>query len=240
MSVVVGHDAIRANILHLPAGQVAGYTTGTDGSGGTVDIRWRASDWNAHPGAVRICQDPGATDQTADILDVESGAATVADCAPWAAKAHGNYTSAARPGQRIPAIYTSASNVTAVANALTAAKLTGVGLWVANWNLTQAQAYADVVNAAGPFPIIGVQWASGPFYDTNVFSGSWLGRVSAAAGTGSHTHKTVAGDTLGSISDSRKMDIWTWLEEQQDLSIEQATHLVRHAAPEVGSTWRSA
>jgi hypothetical protein len=194
MSVAVVHDAIHANIGHLPPGVAAGYTTGS------ADIRWTAADWAAHPGAVRICQDTGS-DVTADCLDVERGAATNGEAAPWFKAAEKAYLAADRPGQRSPAIYTSASNVTPLVNALTAGGVThGAALWVANWNLSQAQAYADVVNAAGPFPIIGVQWSSGAFYDTNVFSGTWLARVSAA---GYHKHLTVAGDTLGKLAGSR-------------------------------------
>ena len=180
MSVVVGHDAIHANIGRLPPGPCAGYTTGTDGSNGTVDIRWRAADWAAHPGAVRICQDSG-TDHTADCLDVERYAATNSGAAGWCKYAEKAYLAGQRPGQRSPAVYTSASNVTPLVNALIAGGVrSGCGLWVANWNLTQVQAYADVMNAAGPFPVVAVQWSSGQYYDTDVFSGSWLARVSEA------------------------------------------------------------
>jgi len=173
MAVVVGHDAIHLNIGHLPPGQQAGYTTGS------ADIRWTSGDWKAHPGAVRICQDSGS-DHTADALDVERGAGTNSQAAPWFRAALAAYHAAARPGQRSPAVYTSASNVTPLVNALLAGGVTsGVSLWVANWNLSLPQAYADVTAAAGPYPIVGVQWSSGQYYDTNVFSGTWLARVSA-------------------------------------------------------------
>lgn len=178
MSVVIGHDAIHANISHLPPGQAAGYTTGTP------DIRWASADWAAHPGAVRICQDINASDHTADCLDIERFAASSAEAAGWYKAAQAAWFAGTRPGQRSPALYTSASNVTPLVNALIAGGVTsGPGLWVANWNLTQAQAYADVVNAAGPFPIIAVQWASGAFYDTDVFSGTWLAKVSTGGPT---------------------------------------------------------
>ena len=177
MSVVVGHDSIHANIGHLPSGQSAGYTTGS------ADIRWTNSDWNAHPGAVRICQDSG-TDHTADCLDVEQGAATNTQAAAWFKAAEKAYAAADRPGQRSPAIYTSASNVTPLVNDLIGAHITsGCALWVANWNLTDAQAVADVENGAGPFPIIGIQYHSGATYDTDVFSGTWLATVSSAGPT---------------------------------------------------------
>ena len=98
MAVVAGFDAIHANIGHLPRGaQAAGYTTGSS------DIRWVAADWAAHKGAVRICQDSGS-DHTADVLDVESGAATNVDAAMWVPRAQAAYKAAARDGQRKPAV----------------------------------------------------------------------------------------------------------------------------------------
>jgi hypothetical protein len=172
MSVVIGHDAIHLNVSRLPHGQTAGYTTGSS------DIKWTSSDWAAHPQGVRICQDSG-TDHTADVLDVETGAATNTNATHWHSSAVAAFNAATRPGQRYPAIYTSASNVTPLVNALIAAGIkSGVGLWVANWNLSDAEAVAEVQNAAGPFPIIGVQFQSGQYYDTSVFSSTWLEHVS--------------------------------------------------------------
>jgi hypothetical protein len=166
-------DAIRANISHLPKGQAAGYSTGH----GTVP--WGAAEWKAHPGAVRICQDPGATDTTADILDVESHAAGVGTCARWAEAAAANVAAGKRPGQRHPAIYMSLSMVTPVVNALVHGGIAeGVSLWVANWNLTEAEAAALVQHAGGPFPIIGVQYRNAGTYDVSVFSRAWLDAVS--------------------------------------------------------------
>ena len=194
MAVTVGHDAIHANVSHLPPGQAAGYTTGTP------DIRWTAADSGAHPGWVRICQDTGS-DHTADVLDVERYAATNADAAAWVPRARASFTSAGRPGQREPAVYTSASNVTPLVNALVAQKITsGVNLWVANWNLTDAQAVADVQNGAGPFPVVAVQFHSGQFYDTDIFSLTWLHRTSAA---GPHRHVTASMTTFGQLAASR-------------------------------------
>jgi hypothetical protein len=50
----------------------------------------------------------------------------------------------------------------------------GVGLWVANWNLTETQAIADVQNASGPFPIIGIQYSNGTYYDYDAWANPWL------------------------------------------------------------------
>ena len=168
-------DAIHANIAHLPKGQAAGYSTGTG------PVPWTPADWAAHPGAVRICQDPRATDPTADVLDVEAGAATLAVCARWAEAAAANYAAGKRPGQRHPAIYTSLSNVTPVVNALIAGGITeGPCLWIAHWGITQDQAATVVQIAGGPFPVIGVQYRNAGLYDVSVFSELWLGTVSGS------------------------------------------------------------
>ncbi len=173
IATVPVYDAVHANIGHLPHGQAAGYSTGT----GVVP--WTAADFKAHPGAVRICQDPPASDTTADVLDVEAGAATIADVARWSEAAAANYASGKRPGQRHPAIYMSLSAVTTVVNALIAGGITeGPGLWIAHWGITEAEARALVQFAGGPFPVIGVQYRDAVTYDVSVFSVPWLTAVS--------------------------------------------------------------
>src|SRR5260370_16008426 len=107
-------DATHENIGHLPHGQAAGYVTGSP------SIKWTPADWAAHPGAVRIAQSPLLTADEApyaDVLDVEAFAATAAYCAPWARNAQAAFSNAARPAQRHPAIYASASIIPAVVNA---------------------------------------------------------------------------------------------------------------------------
>ena len=172
---VVCYDAIRGNIPSLPQGapQYAGYSTGLG------EVPWTEADFAGHATALgpclRIDQDPAASDPTADILDVEDGAATIPDCPWWAKRALADFKSARRPGQRSPAIYCSASNVSAVVNSLISGGITsGIGLFVANWSLTEAQALADVLAAAGPFPITGIQFTDDGPYDTSVFSTAWL------------------------------------------------------------------
>ena len=171
------YDAIRVNAASLPPGHAAGYATGTG------IVPWGAAEWAAHPGAVRIDQDAAASDHTADVLDVESGAATIADCAPWAKAALASYRAGTRPGQRSPAVYMSESAVTPVVNALIAGGVTGVGLWVANWNLDQAGAESAVTAGRGPFPVIGVQFRDAGSYDVSVFSTAWLDAISGKPGT---------------------------------------------------------
>jgi hypothetical protein len=166
-------DAIRANVAHLPKGLAAGYSTGS----GVVP--WGPAEWKAHPGAVRICQDPHATDTTADVLDVEAGAATVGVAARWAEAAAASVAAGKRPGQRHPAIYMSLSAVTPVVNALIAGGIhSGPGLWIANWNLSAAEAAALIHASGGPFPVIGVQHRNAGLYDVSEFSKPWLDAVS--------------------------------------------------------------
>lgn len=174
MSIVVGYDTTGANVSSLPRGaQVAGYDTGTG------IVPWSAADFARFPGAIHIDQDPNAADSTADVLDVEAGAATFGDCPGWVKRAQSAFNAVRRAGQRWPAIYASASNLTSVANALIAGGVAGgVNLWVANWSLSEAQGVAMLSNAGGPFPVMGVQFSDPGPYDVDVWSKAWLGKVS--------------------------------------------------------------
>jgi hypothetical protein len=228
MAVVTAHDAIHANIAHLPPGQAAGYTTGSPA------IRWIPADWAAHPRAVRICQDSG-TDHTADVLDVEQGAATNGDAVAWVPKARAAFDAVDRPGQRRCAIYTSQSNVTALVNALIAHGInSSVRLWVANWNLTGGQAADEVEKASGPFPVIGVQYDSGQFYDSNVFDAGWLADVSANA---PHARVTAAGDTIASLAAARGMTPDAWLRLQARLGSD--VHALAGGKLPAGIEWKT-
>ena len=184
MGTILGYDAIGANVNRLPPGaQVAGYDTGT----GVVP--WTAAQFVAHPGAVHIDQDPAASDPLADVLDVENGAATFADCPGWSKRAWADYHAVLRQGQRTPTIYASASNLTNVANALVNGGVTsGVNLWLADWSLSVAQAIDLIDNAGGPFPIVAVQYSNGAVYDFDVFGTAWL-----ASMAGVHVLNPVSG-----------------------------------------------
>lgn len=173
MNIIFGHDAIHDNVARLPKGQTAGYTTGS------ADIRWTSHDWSLHPEAVRIDQDFAASDPSADVLDVERGAATLADCAPWAKKAMADFKAAVRPGQRKPAIYFSLSAIHDVANALVNGGVnSGVGFFVADWGMSSGAASRMIAGSGGPFPIVAVQYSNGAFYDYDAFSQDWLDNVS--------------------------------------------------------------
>lgn len=164
----VVYDATHANIAALPPhASYAGYVTGTP------DIVWTPDDWKKYPDALRIDQTPVNTpwDATADGDDYERGAVALTELAPRAKLRIESFKNAVRPGQRLPFVYMSANDVTNVANALVNGGVTsGVSLFVANWNLTEPAAVADVIAAAGPFPIVGVQFTNTGPYDISVFS----------------------------------------------------------------------
>lgn len=183
IGITVAFDVTGSNYAHAPAGQLAGYVTGSGG------IAWTAAMWQQNPGAVRIDQSAvnTALDELADAIDFEAGAATLADLAPWVKAAEANFSRNVRPGQRHPVIYCSASNVSAVVNALIAGGITsGVSLWVAHYGVSEASAVAAVLAAAGPFPVTGFQFTDtggGGTYDIDVFSTAWLAAQSGVAGS---------------------------------------------------------
>ena len=178
MSIVIGADATHDGLPHVPPGykQLAGYSTE---EGTNAGIRWTPEDSAAHPGWVRICQDAGATDRTADVLDIERGAATIADAPAWYRDAAGHYKAGTRPGQRWPAFYTSQDNITPLVNHLISSGIpSGPGLIIANWSISEGQAAHEVLDAGGPFPVRGMQFQSFQFYDVDLWSESWLAVVS--------------------------------------------------------------
>lgn len=178
MTEVVGIDATHANLAQLPPGlQYAGYSTGTP------DIRWTDADWAAHPGALRICQDDGLTDATADYADVERYAGTNAQVPGWYRRAVIAWRAGLRPGQRWPGVYTSQSNVTPLVNTLIAAGVTsGPRLIIARWDLlATVEDILRITEAAGPFPIVGMQIVNAGAYDVDLFSAAWLAGVSRPA-----------------------------------------------------------
>lgn len=175
MGIGVVCDATHANIAALPKGLRAGYVTGSP------DIQWTQADWDANPGALRYDQSSLKTvwDATADIDDFERGAVGLSELATRAKLRIHAFDNAVRPGQRTPCVYMSASNVSSVVNALIAGGVkSGVGLAVANWNLTEAEAIMQVVTAAGPFPIHMVQFHNAGTYDMSVVDMTWFNNVS--------------------------------------------------------------
>ena len=177
MELTTVYDCTGANLGKFPIPpnvKMAGYITGSNG------VPWTPPQFAAHPGAIRIDQSPFNTpnDETADLLDIEPGAATVADAPGWVTNAKEDFRAARRPGQRWPTIYVEQSELTPVANALVAASIrSGVNLFLTK-PMTQAQAVHLVETAGGPFPIVGVQYEFRDLYDVSVVSTAWLNDVS--------------------------------------------------------------
>lgn len=177
MASVPMFDATGANFAHLPAGQAAGYTTGSDG------VPWDTAMWAARPGAVRIDQTPSVTswDALADVQDFEAGAVTLAEIAPRVKSMQAAYHAAVRPGQRSPTVYVGArSNSTPVVNALIAAGLhSGVGLAIAASGMSDGDAQALIEAERGtPWPIVWVQNGFHDVYDSGFADVAWLNAVS--------------------------------------------------------------
>lgn len=180
MGIVPGIDVTSQFLSQVPAGiQKALYVTGSP------SIVATAAELAANPNAVLIVQSPVASpwDKTGDVLDYESGAVLLSELATFVREMQTSFNAGTRPGQREPCIYCSQSNVTAVVNALIAGGVkSGVNLWLADWNLSEMQAAADVVAASGPFPIVAVQYQSAGIDDLDVFDSGWLGKRSVKPG----------------------------------------------------------
>ena len=140
-------DAIGGDADNIPATtpKVAGYVTGTG------DVPWTAADWARFPqaGHVRIDQSPTLTAwaTSADVADMETGAATEGTViAQGLVRQDKGWWSFA---------YVSQANLASLADAAHAAGLTRLQYWVANWNLDEAEAAAQLGG-----DIVAVQWAS--------------------------------------------------------------------------------
>jgi hypothetical protein len=137
-------DAIAGDSRNIPstAPAVAGYLTG-------AGIAWSAAEWARFTAArVRILQqwvsDTG-TWLLADVLDVETGALTLAQAATIA---------------RFRATHKLATTIYIEASRLTAARaavkgIASITFWVANWSITAAEAHAMVTGR-----VVAVQYAS--------------------------------------------------------------------------------
>lgn len=178
MTFTVVYDATRVKAIPLnPPHDVtmAGYATGTG------DVPWDSQLWARWPNAIRIDQSPVNTipDELCDVLDVENAAATLVDIVPWVTAAIMNFRDAARPGQRYPAIYASASKMPQVTDTLTKANFKNtVALWVADWSYTAEQAVNLLLNTSGQFPVVGVQFTNTPSFDVSLFNTAWINNVS--------------------------------------------------------------
>jgi hypothetical protein len=143
-------DSTHGSVPNVPLSttKVAGYVTGSP------DIQWTTADWARFPKAskVRIDQAPGGhafATGGAEVLDVENGAATIANAVAGVLER--------QKKNEYSTIYISQSNLTALQDALRAAKavMNRVGFWVANWSLSETEAAAALGNE-----LVAIQYAS--------------------------------------------------------------------------------
>jgi hypothetical protein len=177
MTTVPAFDATGSDLSSVPpairAMQSALYITGSGG------VAASTAQLAAYPDAVLIDQAPtvAAIDKTAHAFDMEAGAVTLEILAEVVNEALANFRAGTTQGQRAPLVYASASNATPVVNALIAGNVPqdgSVGLWLAHWGITEADAEAMVLNASGPYPVRGAQYENYPTYDADVFDAAWL------------------------------------------------------------------
>lgn len=171
LATVAGYDVTAANYPHRPSsGQIAFYVTGSPDIQSTTAMR------AAHPNAITINQSNTDANVIADEYDVETGALTPAQLPGLVKNAQAAWLTG--NGRRRPVAYVNQSNKTAVVNALTAAKVTGVGLHIADYSLTEAQAINLLQSSSGPYPVIGYQYNDAGEYDEDVWLESWVNDVS--------------------------------------------------------------
>lgn len=148
-------DATHRNVGNVPVSTptVAGYVTGTP------DIQWTPPDWNRfpHSGKLRIDQSPELAaygSNAASVANIEQGAGTVSAFI-GASKAR------LRLG-RMVWFYCDETTFGQVSAALRAAgmPLDKCGVWLANWNLSEAGAKAILGMTITGIRVIAVQWAS--------------------------------------------------------------------------------
>lgn len=149
MSYTVMLDAIRGNVSNIPVKtpKVAGYVTGT------ADIEWTPASWARFPssGKVRI-------DQSPELASWVSGAADVADMESGAATQDGVIAGALERKAKgwLSFVYVAEGNFTALSGAVNAAGISGhVQYWIANWNLSEAEAAAALTG-----DVVAIQYAS--------------------------------------------------------------------------------
>jgi hypothetical protein len=210
MSITLVYDCTSANLDETVKAvgmnqAFAGYDTEI---GTTAGIKWTAQQYAQHPGALHYDQEPDDSDYTADALDVETGAGVISKAGIWYTNALNNFIKAARPGQRKPAFYVSASNVTPLINGLISEGVsTGPGLIIANWSLSEASAVTEVAKASGPFPVVGIQFKNNGPFDTNVMSSAYLTTVSRPPVA--YLHGIVVGSDLNTYP-VKSTDRKTW------------------------------
>jgi hypothetical protein len=156
VSTVTMFDTINQSAGNIPqsAKKVGGYVTGPE------NILWPPVKWALFPNAGHVSIDQSA-DLTmygagsAEVADVEAGAGTYANAAE---ETQNRQTAKASPGT----LYVSAANVDDLVAELHKSEVdfSDVYLWLANWDLDEAEATALVGTEVQGLRVVAVQWAS--------------------------------------------------------------------------------
>lgn len=165
----IGQDKDVTLIAGLNPAKVAGYVTGSGG------IAWSLQEFDMFPetrtGRVRI--DQTATlymfaQGNADVADVENGAGTIQEFAAAAIERKAK-------GLRSAIYIQSSSANNAHAYFTSKGIISEVDWWIADWNLNEAQASAEI----GKNNVVAVQWASPTSNPDTLIPGSKLTLVQA-------------------------------------------------------------
>lgn len=168
---VIQVDTTHKNVPHLPADLIAvmGYDTGSP------DIDWTDQDWARFPLAGRV-----VVDQSLDLAQFAAGKANVADVERGAATVE-SFIKAAHLRQLKnleSTLYISIDALPAAVTQITAARISGVRHFVADYNMSAVQAIAYL--NANPVAV-GVQFASPGSNPSTRLPGSALTLVQAGA-----------------------------------------------------------
>jgi hypothetical protein len=143
-------DSIHGSGQDIPtqAGKVAGYVCGD------VSYVWSPADWARFPVARQVRIDArGTCPFASDVLDVETGACSLTGARLWATRR--------TEAQLWSVIYISAGALPALRAVL--AGIPRVLYWVANWDLTEAQAVAMLAG-----DVVAVQFEADAEHDLSV------------------------------------------------------------------------
>lgn len=153
MSVRTMYDGVTAADLPTTAEMIAGYSTGR--------YAWTTADWARFPRAVKVRIDvTGLYPAGSDVLDVESGDATLGDVKAWihARVPHGR-----------ACVYTSRANVEALS--VECAGMVGVDCWISDWTGEPHE-----IALPSNLHLCAVQFENTPGYDLScVYDSSWPG-----------------------------------------------------------------
>src|SRR5260370_7623371 len=136
---------------------VAGYGNGV--------YAWSSADWARFPPPIVPLSVVVSADGVGDVLDVEKGDATPADCPGWADRFN-------RPGRRLPTIYSSRSSISWIRQAMGSRPF---DWWVATLDGTQDIAGAVAVQYCGAAGSGDPCETTGHYDESIILDPSWVG-----------------------------------------------------------------